>query len=138
MLDKFRTPEIVLGMLYASALWAGIWGWSDSYAPTDKQKQECYDTTKKLSQKSDECKSFWERTTSDPVALFTLVLALSTIGLGVATIGLYRAGQRQLRLAKETADRQASEIDNQIDIASPTFSTRSAFRRFWWFAEAKK
>jgi hypothetical protein len=45
--------------------------------------------------------AFWERTTSDPVAFFTLVLAVSTIGLGLATICLYRAGNRQLNLARQ-------------------------------------
>jgi hypothetical protein len=101
MLTKFRTPEMVLGALFASLLWAGIWGWTDSYAPTERQKQECYDAAKKTNQKSDECKTFWEKATSDPIAFFTLVLAFSTVGVWVATIGLYFAGKRQLRLARE-------------------------------------
>jgi hypothetical protein len=48
---------------------------------------------------------------------FTGILALATIGLGAATVGLYFAGERQLKLAKETSDRQAIEIQNQISIA---------------------
>jgi hypothetical protein len=101
MLDKFCIPEIVLGALFGAALTGGIWGWTDSYALTDRQKQECYEAAQKSGQKSDECKTFWERTTSDPVAFFTLVLAFSTIGLWVVTIGLYLAGERQFRLARK-------------------------------------
>ena len=45
--------------------------------------------------------SFWTKTTDDPVAMFTLVLAVSTIGLWVATLWLYLGGEkhseRQLR-----------------------------------------
>jgi hypothetical protein len=97
-------PEMVLGALFATMLWVGIWGWHDSYALTEKQKDECYETTKNTGQKSDECKTFWERTTSDPIAFFTLVLAISTVGLWVATIFLYSAGERQIGVAKESAD----------------------------------
>lgn len=38
------------------------------------------------------------------VAGFTIVLAISTIGLWLATIDLYRAGERQLELLTRTAD----------------------------------
>jgi hypothetical protein len=119
MLDKFRIPEMVLGALFASSLWAGIWGWTDSYAPTEKQKQECYDTAQKTGQKSDECKTFWERTTSDPVAFFTLVLAVSTVGLWVATGALYIAGERQIEIAKQSANaaRDAAEHIPRVERA---------------------
>jgi hypothetical protein len=45
---------------------------------------------------------------------FTAVLAAATVGLGTATVGLYFASERQLSLAKETADRQAAEIQKQL------------------------
>jgi hypothetical protein len=48
--------------------------------------------------------------------IFTGILAAATVGLGLATIGLYFAGERQLALAKDTSNRQAVEIQNQIDI----------------------
>jgi hypothetical protein len=104
LIDRFRTPEVVLGALYGAALMGGIWGWTDSYAPTERQKQECYDRTQRTGQKGDECKTFWERTTSDPVAFFTLVLAVSTGGLWLVTIGLYVAGERQIKIAGRAAD----------------------------------
>jgi hypothetical protein len=117
MLKRFRIPEMVLGALFSAPLWALVWGWTDSYAPTEKQKQECYEAAQKTGQKGDECKTFWERTTSDPVAFFTLVLAFSTVGLWIATIFLYLAGERQFRLTKESGERQAKEIATQLDIA---------------------
>jgi len=104
MLNKFRVPEIVLGMLFASGFWAGILGWQASDAPTERQKQECYDAAKKSATKAEECKTFWEKTTSDPVSLFTFILALTTGGLWIATIGLYLAGEKQIAVANKTAD----------------------------------
>ena len=55
------------------------------------------------------------------LTFFTGVLALATIGLGGATLGLYLAGERQLELAKETSDRQATEIQSQIALARDEF-----------------
>jgi hypothetical protein len=101
MLNRFRIPEAALGALVGFCLSLGVWGWIDSYGPTERQKDECYEAAKKTGQKGDECKSFWERTTYDPIAFFTLVLAISTAGLWVATALLYRAGERQFRLARE-------------------------------------
>lgn len=63
---------------------------------------------------------FLERTTSDPVALFTLILAISTIGLSLATIKLYRAGERQIRIAKDAADSAkdaALAANNQVKLS---------------------
>jgi len=81
--------------------WVGIVGWQSAYSPTEKQKDECYETAHKTGYKTDECKSFWERTTSDPVALFNLILAISTVGLWSATISLYRAAERQFSLGRQ-------------------------------------
>ena len=57
---------------------------------------------------------FWEKTDCDPTAYFTLwlvaftgVLAVSTVGLWVATVLLYRAGERAL----ETTERAFVFID---------------------------
>src|SRR5262249_40026203 len=60
-------------------------GLGDAAPPTEIEKQECREATKKAGHKTEECKSIWEKTTTDPVALFTFVLSLSTIGLWVAT-----------------------------------------------------
>jgi hypothetical protein len=90
-------PEISLGFFVASLFWIGIVGWQSSYSPTEKQKDECYEAAKNTGYKNDECKTIWEKTTSDPIALFNLILAFSTVGLWVATISLYRAGERTAR-----------------------------------------
>ena len=42
-------------------------------------------------------------------ALFTIVLAISTIGLWSATKKLYDAGERQLEITREAAERQSLE-----------------------------
>jgi hypothetical protein len=54
---------------------------------------------------------FWEKAACDPTAYFTLwlvgftgVLAVSTVGLWVATFFLYRAGKKQLGLLSRSTD----------------------------------
>jgi len=51
------------------------------------------------------------------VAGFTIVLAISTIGLWVSTRALWRAGERQVEHAKEVFGLQLVETQNQIDVA---------------------
>jgi hypothetical protein len=117
MLKRLINGEIAVGFAFATLFWIVVVGWTTSYSPTDSEKEACYQAAARSGRNTDECEAFWKKTTSDPVALFTLVLAFSTVGLWIATLGLYFAGKRQLKLAKETSDRQAIEIQNQIDIA---------------------
>ena len=119
--------EIVFGFLIGSVFWTATLGWQAAYAPTDVEKQKCYDAAHKAGHKSEECKTVWEKTTSDPVAFFTLVLAISTVGLWTATIGLYVAGERQLAHAQveaEAADfhrtAQFEQISAQIEALEQT------------------
>ena len=101
MLKRLINGEIALGFLIATLFWIAVLGWATSYAPTEPEKEACYQTAKQAGSQTEECKTFWERTTSDPVAMFTLVLAFSTVGLWVATLALYIAGkshsERELR-----------------------------------------
>jgi hypothetical protein len=99
-------PEIALGFAFATLFWIVVLAWATSYAPTNPEKEACYQAAAKSGRDTHECESFWEKTTSDPVAMFTLVLALSTIGLWMATIGLYKSGQNQLRLTREAEKRE--------------------------------
>jgi hypothetical protein len=101
MLKRLSNGEFALAMLVASLFWIFVLVWATSYSPTDPEKEACYQAAAKSGRSTEECKSFWEKTTSDPVAMFTLVLAVSTIGLWSATIGLYFAGERQFRLGRE-------------------------------------
>jgi hypothetical protein len=129
---KYRNAELVLGALFATLLWAGMWGWYDSYALTEKQKDECYETTKKTGQKSDECKTFLERTTSDPIAFFTLVLAVSTVGLWVATLFLYYAGEKQIAIAKTSADAARDQVKLSREALISTERAFIFLKEFKW------
>jgi hypothetical protein len=94
MLRRLSNGEFALAILAASLFWIAVIASTTSYAPTDLQKDACYQAAAKDGHDIEKCKSFWEKTTSDPIAAFTLVLAVSTIGLWVATIGLYIGGER--------------------------------------------
>jgi hypothetical protein len=47
--------------------------------------------------------------------MFTLVLAFSTVGLWIATIGLYFAGERQLTHAQSVADSAERDRKSQLE-----------------------
>jgi hypothetical protein len=114
---KALNPEIVLGFLAATVLWIGVLGWQASYAPTDSEKRQCEETAAKTGHKAEECKTLWERTTSDPVAFFTFWLVISTVGLGVSTVLLWRAGEKQLRHARRSAAIQSRDMRESIRVA---------------------
>jgi hypothetical protein len=94
MLRRLINGEIALGFSIATVFWIAALGWVTSYTPEQNQKNACYDAAAKSGHSTEECENFWEKTTSDPIATFTLVLAFSTVGLWVATLGLYVAGER--------------------------------------------
>jgi hypothetical protein len=114
---RWLRAEIVFGFMIASVFWAVVLGWQAAYAPTYAEKQKCYDVAHNAGHKNEECKSLWEKTTSDPVAFFTLVLAVSTIGLWVATVFLYRAGERQFRHVRRSAAIQSRDMQASIEVA---------------------
>jgi hypothetical protein len=89
-----------LGFLLASLFWIGVLGWQASYSPSSKQAEGCYETAKKAGFKTDECKTFWERTTSDPTAAFTLGIFIFNIVLGLSTIALWRVTHRSADIAE--------------------------------------
>src|SRR4051812_12484650 len=49
---------------------------------------------------------FWEWTSHDPVAFYTSAVALFTAILALSTIGLWIATNRTLRHSRETAERE--------------------------------
>jgi hypothetical protein len=104
MLRRLTNGEFALAVLVASLFWICVLIYATSYRPSDPQKEGCYQAAEKSGRSTEECKSFWEKTTSDPVAMFTLILAISTVGLWVATFSLYRAGERQIAVARTAAD----------------------------------
>jgi hypothetical protein len=114
---RWLRAEIVFGFMIGSVFWTAVLGWQAAYAPTDAEKQKCYDAAHNAGHKSEECKALWEKTTSDPVAFFTLVLAISTIGLWVATVFLYRAGERQFGHARRSAAIQSRDMQDSISVS---------------------
>src|SRR4051812_35618615 len=101
---RWVNAEIALGFLLATIFWTGVLGWQAAYAPTEREKQECRDAAAKSGHKTEECKSVWERTTSDPVALYTFGLFLFTGVLGLSTIGLWLQTGKAADAAKIAAE----------------------------------
>lgn len=66
----------------------------------NKQADECYEAAKRAGIKADECKSFWERTTSDPTAAFTAGIFIFNIVLGLSTVALWRVTGRSTDIAE--------------------------------------
>jgi hypothetical protein len=58
-----------------------------------------------------------ERHDKSIVALFTVILAVSTIGLWFAVVRLWDAGQRQLKLIRHIADEQSTNMKASISVA---------------------
>jgi hypothetical protein len=119
---KALNPEIALGFLIATALWIGVLGWQASYAPTDSEKRQCEETARKSGHKTEECKTLWEKTTTDPVAFFTFWLVIFTGVLGASTVLLWRAGVRQAELTQAALiAEQRAWIMISLDIESFRF-----------------
>ncbi|MEA2818909.1 MAG: hypothetical protein QOJ86_913 [Bradyrhizobium sp.] len=117
-MKRALNPEVALGFLVATVLWTGVLGWQASYAPTDNEKRQCEEAAHKSGHKSEECKTLWERTTSDPVAFFTFWLVVSTIGLGISTVLLWRAGEKQLRHARRSIAIQSRDMRASIETSN--------------------
>jgi len=72
--------------------------------------------------------------------VFTGVLALATIGLGAATVGLYLTGEKQVRVARRASQRQFIQTKESIQVANR--SAAAAERAFielerpWLFLES--
>src|SRR5258708_2164133 len=92
------------------------------------EKQKCHEAAQKSGHKSEECKSLWERTTSDPVAFFTLWLVIFTGGLTISTVLLWRAGEKQFRHARTASIRQSRDMQasNKASTEAAKAATRSA------------
>jgi hypothetical protein len=101
---RFLNPEFALGYLVATIFAAAVFGWQSSYAPTQKEKDECREAAKSSGHKTEECKSLWEKTTTDPVAFYTFWVGLFTLTLTGSTIALWR----ETRNAANAALRQAN------------------------------
>jgi hypothetical protein len=100
MMPRRTNPEILLGLLLASLFWIVVLGWQASYFPRSQQANDCYETAKKAGTKTDDCKGFWERTTSDPTAAFTLGIFIFNIVLRLSTVALWQVTRRSTDIAE--------------------------------------
>jgi hypothetical protein len=119
---RLGNSEIALGFILATVFWIGILGWQAAHAPSETEKRQCQEAAHKADHKSEECKTLWERTTSDPVAFFTFWLVISTIGLGASTVMLWRAGEKQFRLARRSSAIQSRDMQASIAASNRTAS----------------
>jgi hypothetical protein len=83
-----------------------------------QQKRHREEAANKAGHKTEECKTLWQRTTSDPVAFFTFWLVVSTVGLGVSTVLLWRAGEKQLRHARRSVAIQSRDMRASIEMST--------------------
>jgi hypothetical protein len=115
---RFRLPEIVLGFLLATSLWAVV-----SIAQTPPLDQPIKKTETRANTNGDEHKItktlrerlsiIWERTWDDPVAFYTFVLGIFTASLAtVAAFQIYfliRA-DKTTRIAAKAAEKSAETL----------------------------
>jgi hypothetical protein len=127
-MGKWLRGELGLGFGLASILWIIILGWQAAYAPTEFEKEECQKAAYASGHKSEDCKTLWEKTTSDPVAFFTFWLSIFTAVLGGSTIALWLAGERQLQLIEGNAEQQSQDMREANAIARNAII---ANRRAW-------
>jgi hypothetical protein len=92
----FRVPELFLGVVAATAIWATVFIWQSS-AQRGPNNSETQQTTQQEKPANNPLVAFWRWTTHDPVAFYTSVLALFTAVLGISTIGLWIVTARGVR-----------------------------------------
>lgn len=111
---KRLNPEITIGLLLASLFWIGVIGWQSSYSLSGNEQQRCYEEILKTQHKSEECKSFWERTTSDPVAFFTFTLTVVTLALGAISVRQFHYLKQSDATSRIAADAARTSADALI------------------------
>ena len=108
---KWPNPEIPLGFLVASVFWISVFLWQSSHSASEHEKEQCYDEAKHLGHKAEEYQEFLERTTSDPVAFFTLTLTFATIALGAISLRQFYYLSRSDATARMAAEAARDSAD---------------------------
>lgn len=121
---KFKMPEFVLGAAFTIALVLVGYTFAERVPPPSLAGSSSVGS-----------ETLWQRTIDDPVAFFTFVLALLNVGLVGATIGLYRAGERQIRATQSTADAAAAAAAAAKDANQLNRDQFVAAQRPWIVAE---
>jgi len=119
-LSKISERHVVVGGLFLFAFWLYV-ALPVLYSASRSSHDE---TPNKCSAEESKNHGFWEKAGCDPTAYFTIwlvaftgVLAVSTIGLGWATVGLYRTGEKQIRLNANSAAAQSRDMQASIAVA---------------------
>lgn len=119
-MPKLSERHLVIGGLFSFAFWLLV-ALPFLYSAPRYSHDE---TPNKCSAEESKNHGFWEKASCDPTAYFTIwlvaftaVLAVSTIGLGAATIGLYLTGEKQAKLAAEGFAAQSRDMQASIKAA---------------------
>jgi hypothetical protein len=80
------------------------------------QQQKSEHGAKPAQPKENKLQAFWKWTTHDPVAFYTSILAVFTFVLAVSTIGLWGVTWLTLRHARQDAARQSRDMQSSIKI----------------------
>lgn len=121
-------PEIVLGALLAVAVFA-MGFLASSVLPPQPPDKAAYQEAKTEAPKDQPPKTFWQRTTDDPVAFFTLIITIFT-GVSVfSNVMLWLVTGRTLAHGRETAQRQLRAYVSVI-IGGAVYQERDKSIRF--------
>jgi hypothetical protein len=102
---RFVLPGIVLGALLACAIFAMGLVVSSTRSPQPVSAHRNQATQQKQ-QQAQPAKSFWQRTTDDPIAFFTLWITLFTGASVISNIGLWIVTGRTLTHNQQTDERE--------------------------------
>lgn len=122
MLRRFL--RLSVGFVIATVFWIGVLGWQAAYAPTEIEKRQCEEGARKGNFKSEECKTLWERTTTDPVAFFTFWLVIATGALGALAIVQIRflvSADKTARSSARAAERAAITAERALTVVERAF-----------------
>lgn len=113
---RFRVPELVLGVLLATAVWAVVFAINPKYSGTQQQSQA---TSNNQPHEVSEAEKADERLARYTLwlTIFTGVLAISTIGLWIVT---WRSGVRQssdMQTSIKAANLSAKAAERAADVA---------------------
>ncbi len=128
---KRLNPEISLGFVVASLFWIAVLGWQSSYSLPENEKQRCYEEAKKAGHKDEECKTFWERTTTDPVAFFTFTLTIVTLALGAISVRQFHYLKRSDETARIAANAAAQSAEAQIAVEGARLTCLPTSSSYW-------
>lgn len=103
-------PEFLAGFLFGIIFLISASLWTSAYFQEAPNKQKCDAETKSGSKKTEECKTFWQRTTYDPAGFFTFCLVIvggAQAAFFIWQLILIREGLTDTQKAADAAKEQA-------------------------------